>query len=249
MGALKKKREKNVEDGAIDETSARQPKEKKHKRKVRIAEDPPEAMESSSDAPKAQKAEVQVESEGGPRKRKRIRKNKHHKKQQGDFKRPKLSVVEPEVGARTFSDFDIDERILKAIGNLGWKWPTQVQESMFSLAFEDKNIMARARTGSGKTGAYLIPIIQKCIAYSVSSFFPKPPFRIIAAVLTFFLIRFFALQDNEEPQGPSALFIAPTKELCVQINDLLVKLLEPLPFLRALNLSDLTSEEKSVWEN
>ncbi|KHJ75264.1 DEAD/DEAH box helicase [Oesophagostomum dentatum] len=114
---------------------------------------------------------------------------------------------------------------------------------MFSLALEDKNIMARARTGSGKTGAYLIPIIQKCIAYS------EDRGREIAFSPTFDLFLELLRSEPEEPQGPSALFIAPTKELCVQINDLLVKLLQPLPFLRSLNLSDLTSEEKSVWEH
>ncbi|VDM59566.1 unnamed protein product [Angiostrongylus costaricensis] len=124
---------------------------------------------------------------------------------------------------KAFSDFDIDERLLKSIGIIGWESPTQVQESLFSLALEDKNVIARARTGSGKTGAYLIPIINKVIGF-ISS-------------------------DSKFFGGPTALFIAPTKELCIQINDLLVKLLEPLPFLQSLNLSDLAMEERSVWEN
>ncbi|KAK6054066.1 DEAD/DEAH box helicase, partial [Cooperia oncophora] len=145
------------------------------------------------------------------------------RKQLEGLKKAKLDVVTPEVGAKTFNDFEIDERLLKAIGNMGWKWPTQVQESIFGLALEDKNILARARTGSGKTGAYLIPIINKAIGY-------------VATV-------------SGESKGPFALFIAPTKELCVQINDLLLKLLQPLPFLRSLNLADLTSDERSVWEN
>ncbi|VDP02498.1 unnamed protein product [Heligmosomoides polygyrus] len=125
------------------------------------------------------------------------------------MKKPKLDVVTPDVGAKTFSDFDIDERLLKAIGAMGWKWPTQVQESIFSLALEDKNIMARARTGSGKTGAYLIPIVHKAIGYATVSL----------------------------------LFRSLT------VNDLLLKLLQPLPFLRSLNLADLTSDERTVWEN
>uniref|UniRef100_A0A0K0DDZ9 RNA helicase n=1 Tax=Angiostrongylus cantonensis TaxID=6313 RepID=A0A0K0DDZ9_ANGCA len=131
------------------------------------------------------------------------------------LKKTKLNVVTPKVGMKAFSDFDIDERLLKSIGIIGWETPTQVQESLFSLALEDKNVIARARTGSGKTGAYLIPIINKVIGFT----------------------------------SVSALFIAPTKELCIQINDLLVKLLEPLPFLQSLNLSDLAMEERSVWEN
>ncbi|KIH53667.1 DEAD/DEAH box helicase, partial [Ancylostoma duodenale] len=241
MGRDKKKRE--VADAEVS-TEHAPVSNKNSKRRVRIADDLPESSAgASSSAPsesrKAAIAEEECETHGG-RKRKRLRKNKH-KHQLENFKKAKLNVVEPEVGTKTFSDFDVDERILKAIGNLGWKWPTQVQESMFTLALEDKNIMARARTGSGKTGAYLIPIIHKCIAYS---------------------------SDPGEPRGPSALFIAPTKELCVQvdlfiindlifaaippqlqINELLMKLLHPLPFLRALNLSDLNSDERSVWEH
>ncbi|EYB81423.1 hypothetical protein Y032_0384g406 [Ancylostoma ceylanicum] len=223
MGRDKKKREEVVDTEVS--TDPAPVSSKKSKRRVRIADDLPESSAGAStsallESRKAPVAEVECETQGG-RKRKRLRKNKH-KNQLENFKKAKLNVVEPEVGAKTFSDFDIDERILKAIGNLGWKWPTQVQESMFTLALEDKNIMARARTGSGKTGAYLIPIIHKCIAYS---------------------------SDPGEPRGPSALFIAPTKELCVQINELLVKLLHPLPFLRSLNLSDLNSDERSVWEH
>ncbi|KAK6732386.1 hypothetical protein RB195_016645 [Necator americanus] len=226
MRREKKKAEKVVDAEENSELTTTSEKQEKTKRRVRIADDLPEtsgcgnSSESQSTIKKVV-AEVECETQSG-RKRKRNRKNKHQKALLESFKKAKLNVVEPEVGEKTFNDFSIDERILKAVGNLGWKWPTQVQESMFALALEDKNIMARARTGSGKTGAYLIPIIHKCIAYS---------------------------SDSEELRGPSALFIAPTKELCVQINDLLVKLLQPLPFLRSLNLSDLTSDERSVWEH
>ncbi|KAK5975598.1 DEAD/DEAH box helicase, partial [Trichostrongylus colubriformis] len=196
----------------------------KSKRRVKFAADDEHeiAEEATSSTGKRKSAEVEIEADvQGKRKRKRLRKNKLAKRLEG-LKKAKLDVVTPEVGAKTFSDFDIDERLLKAIGNMGWKWPTQVQESIFDLALEDKNILARARTGSGKTGAYLIPIVHKAIGYAT----------------TF----------SGEAKGPFALIVAPTKELCVQINDLLLKLLQPLPFLRSLNLADLTSEERSVWE-
>ncbi|KAK6010056.1 DEAD/DEAH box helicase, partial [Ostertagia ostertagi] len=110
------------------------------------------------------------------------------RKQFEGLKRAKRCVTQKLV--RRHSDFDIEERLLKAIGNMGWKWPTQVQESIFGLALEDKNILARARTGSGKTGAYLIPIVNKAIGYATTL--------------------------SGESKGPFALFIAPTKELCVQ---------------------------------
>ncbi|XGW11904.1 hypothetical protein V3C99_012961 [Haemonchus contortus] len=221
----KEKKSRKVSSSVSDEEEASSSQEKS-KPRVKFAESELEAKAAEKATPPTEKVKpaiVEVETEvRGKRKRKRLHKNKL-RKQLENLEKPKLDVVTPEVGAKTFSDFDIDERLLKAIGNMGWKWPTQVQESIFDLVFEDKNVLARARTGSGKTGAYLIPIVNKAISYVTAM--------------------------SSEPNGPFALFIAPTKELCVQINDLLLKLLQPLPFLRSLNLADLTSEERSVWEN
>ncbi|TKR79870.1 hypothetical protein L596_014027 [Steinernema carpocapsae] len=88
-----------------------------------------------------------------------------------------------------FSDFELDERLLKAIGELGWQRPTQVQESMIPMALEGKNILARARTGSGKTAAFLLPTLQKVIQ----------------------------LSSNTSEKGPFAIFVTPTKELTTQV--------------------------------
>ncbi|KJH51925.1 helicase protein [Dictyocaulus viviparus] len=80
-----------------------------------------------------------------------------------------LNVLTPDAGDKTFSDFDIDERKfarkkeLQAIGGMGWQKPTKVQEALVPLALEGKSVISRARTGSGKTGAYLIPIISKVV--------------------------------------------------------------------------------------
>ncbi|OQV14810.1 putative ATP-dependent RNA helicase DDX56 [Hypsibius exemplaris] len=63
-----------------------------------------------------------------------------------------------------FGEMGLDERILKAIAELGWKEPTLIQERAIPLALDGKDIVARARTGSGKTAAFLIPIIQKILA-------------------------------------------------------------------------------------
>lgn len=46
---------------------------------------------------------------------------------------------------------------------LGWSKPTLIQEKAIPLAIDGKDILARARTGSGKTGAYAIPVIQKIL--------------------------------------------------------------------------------------
>jgi len=45
----------------------------------------------------------------------------------------------------------------------GWKEPTEIQEAGLPIALKGKDILAKARTGSGKTGAYLIPIVQRIL--------------------------------------------------------------------------------------
>ena len=60
---------------------------------------------------------------------------------------------------------------LKAISRLGWAEPTLIQEKAIPLALEGKDILARARTGSGKTASYAIPLIQKILVTKQVSFF------------------------------------------------------------------------------
>ncbi|KAG7277813.1 hypothetical protein CRUP_026114 [Coryphaenoides rupestris] len=62
--------------------------------------------------------------------------------------------------ALQFHEMGIDDRLLKAIADLGWAQPTLIQEKAIPLALEGKDILARARTGSGKTAAYAVPLIQ-----------------------------------------------------------------------------------------
>lgn len=61
---------------------------------------------------------------------------------------------------RTFSDWDIPAEILSGLDNLGWVHPTPVQLDAIPLARKGNNVIGQARTGSGKTGAFGIPIIE-----------------------------------------------------------------------------------------
>lgn len=47
------------------------------------------------------------------------------------------------------------------MGNLGFKEPTPIQEESIPLIIGGKSIIARAKNGTGKTGAFLIPIINE----------------------------------------------------------------------------------------
>lgn len=53
---------------------------------------------------------------------------------------------------------------LQAVADLGWSQPTLIQEKAIPLALEGKDLLARARTGSGKTAAYAVPVIQRILA-------------------------------------------------------------------------------------
>jgi len=68
-----------------------------------------------------------------------------------------------------FHEMGLDDRILKAIAKLGWINPTLIQERAIPLIIEGKDVMARGRTGSGKTGAFCIPLIQRLLELKSSS--------------------------------------------------------------------------------
>ncbi|ODM98410.1 putative ATP-dependent RNA helicase DDX56 [Orchesella cincta] len=51
---------------------------------------------------------------------------------------------------RQFHDMGLDDRLLQAIAKLSWKEPTLIQEKAIPLILEGKDVLARARTGSGK---------------------------------------------------------------------------------------------------
>ena len=63
----------------------------------------------------------------------------------------------------SFNSMNLDDRLLKSISKQGWSCPTPVQSKVIPLVLEGKDIVARAKTGSGKSAAYLIPTIQKII--------------------------------------------------------------------------------------
>lgn len=61
----------------------------------------------------------------------------------------------------TFNNLNISEEYIKALKELNINKPTPVQEKAIPLILKGKNVMAQSKTGTGKTYAYLIPIIEK----------------------------------------------------------------------------------------
>ena len=61
----------------------------------------------------------------------------------------------------SFEELNISKQLLNAITDLGFEKPTPIQEEAFPIAMSGKNIVGIAQTGTGKTLAYMLPILQQ----------------------------------------------------------------------------------------
>nr|XP_039259221.1 probable ATP-dependent RNA helicase DDX56 [Styela clava] len=110
-----------------------------------------------------------------------------------------------------FHEMGLDNRLLKAIASLKWPHPTLVQEKAIPLALNGKDILTKARTGSGKTAAYAIPIIQSILGES----------------------------DADMLASTKALVLIPSKELSEQVAEMFNELICCcMDSITCLNLSE-----------
>ena len=108
----------------------------------------------------------------------------------------KTNELDEEDGP-SFREMGLDDRLLEAAAvKLAWKEPTDIQKRAIPLIMEGRDLLARGRTGSGKTGAFVIPIIQKVLDCK-------------------------RIGTGSSEQCVRALIMAPTKELCRQIQNVL----------------------------
>lgn len=63
----------------------------------------------------------------------------------------------------TFEDFNFDPRLLDGLLSMGYNKPTPIQEQAIPLILENNDLIACAQTGTGKTAAYILPILNKII--------------------------------------------------------------------------------------
>ncbi|MDU8543199.1 ATP-dependent RNA helicase RhlB [Pseudomonas syringae group sp. J248-6] len=100
-------------------------------------------------------------------------------------------VVEPQEGKTRFHDFNLAPELMHAIQDLGFPYCTPIQAGVLGFTLKGKDAIGRAQTGTGKTAAFLISIIEQLTQT------PPPAERYMGE--------------------PRALIIAPTRELVVQI--------------------------------
>ncbi len=78
----------------------------------------------------------------------------------------KSTVIEKEeiyLPTHTFADFKIDAKLKLAIANKNYIYPSPIQDKSIPHALEGRDILGIADTGTGKTAAFLIPILNKII--------------------------------------------------------------------------------------
>lgn len=114
-----------------------------------------------------------------------------------------------------FKKLRIMHPLLRAIDLLGWSTPTPVQIGTIALGIRGMNIVASAETGTGKTAAYGLPLLQ----------------------------RIYIRKKYEEARGieriaaPLGVVLCPTRELAEQVEEKLYELARFLPHFRILGLS------------
>jgi ATP-dependent RNA helicase RhlE len=92
----------------------------------------------------------------------------------------------------SFKDLKLNRPILRAIAEMNYDEPTPVQEMTIPLVLEKKDIIVSAQTGTGKTAAFALPILQQL----------------------------YDRQDaTNQAKTAKALIISPTRELAIQIAD------------------------------
>jgi ATP-dependent RNA helicase RhlB len=91
-----------------------------------------------------------------------------------------------------FCDLHLRSEILHAVADLGFRYCTPVQAQALPSALAGKDVAGRAQTGTGKTAAFLIAMLQRFLQH------PLP--------------------HGAAPGTPRALIIAPTRELAIQIK-------------------------------
>ncbi|XP_073500238.1 probable ATP-dependent RNA helicase DDX47 [Phyllobates terribilis] len=95
---------------------------------------------------------------------------------------------------KTFGDLGVTDVLCETCEQLGWKHPTKIQIEAIPVALQGRDIIGLAETGSGKTGAFALPILQTLL---------ENPQRLYALVLTPTRELAFQISEQFEALGSS----------------------------------------------
>ncbi|TAJ83552.1 MAG: DEAD/DEAH box helicase, partial [Gallionellaceae bacterium] len=108
-----------------------------------------------------------------------------------------------------FSSLALDSKILRAIEETGYTEPTPIQAQAIPHVIAGRDLMAMAQTGTGKTAAFTLPMLQRLLPHASTSASPaRHPIR--------------------------ALILAPTRELAIQVHENVVNYSKHVPLRTAV---------------
>jgi len=110
-----------------------------------------------------------------------------------------LKAARPLRSIDLFKDFSLSPPLLKAVEALGYTEPTPIQERAIPVVLAGRDLMAAAQTGTGKTAAFALPLLERL------------------------------LQNPVRQRSPRALVLVPTRELAAQVSDACRALARNLP--------------------
>ncbi|MDQ7843800.1 MAG: DEAD/DEAH box helicase [Armatimonadota bacterium] len=85
----------------------------------------------------------------------------HHAPQSGSPSTAEATAPPAASGGRSFGRLELRPDVLRAVHELGWTQPTPIQEQVIPLLREGRDLVGQAQTGSGKTGAFGIPLVER----------------------------------------------------------------------------------------
>jgi superfamily II DNA/RNA helicase len=102
--------------------------------------------------------------------------------------------VQAETGAnQSFADLGIGQNIVRVLADMGAEHPFPIQAATIAPILNGKDVLARGRTGSGKTIAFGAPLVESILISQAG-------------------------QKREFGRAPKAIILAPTRELALQID-------------------------------
>merc|ERR1719387_3512208 len=88
--------------------------------------------------------------------------------------RKTVKVVTDSDKGDTFASLGVCEELCRACELLKWHSPTAIQKEAIPYALQGRDVIGLAETGSGKTGAFALPIVQRLLA-NPQRFFCRGP--------------------------------------------------------------------------
>jgi ATP-dependent RNA helicase RhlE len=143
---------------------------------------------------------------------------------------PALESIECDTTPVAFTALNLDARLLEGVRDLGFKETRPVQSAVIPLALAGSDVIACAETGTGKTCAFVLPILQTLLEKGDGNRFPAGanahPFSEHVQAFGWKNGDRSPVADlpTETPENDSrplsrVLILAPTRELAVQIED------------------------------